>query len=98
MGFLQRALVSKRLFGDLTTYCKHCKKKESFKIIDGQGTHTLLCGCGCTIYRFHFPDENNKTSFFVKSFVPKKFFKKEFKDKDSFEKNGFEKKNGKYIK
>lgn len=98
-GFMQIILVSMRSFGTAQTFCKKCSKVETFKLIDTDGSHSYLCGCGCTIYRFHYPDDFHEKGYFVKSFVPATEYDPNYKGKNEFEKEGFHKKiiNGKII-
>lgn len=96
---IEPLIISMRACGTLQTFCKKCNRLETFKIIDQQGSHTYMCGCGCTIYRFHMADEFHRKSYFVKSFVPSTEFDPEYKSKNEFEKAGFQKKhvNGKTV-
>jgi len=96
-GFLQAGLVMMRAFGTYPAYCKKCNQKETFKEIGADGTHTYLCGCGCTIYKYHPADEFHKSGYFIKTFISKGEYNRKHKNKDLFEKIGFEKieqKNG----
>ena len=96
-GLIQVGIVISRSFGTSQTFCKKCGKTETFKIIDGLGSHTYLCGCGCTIYKYCLPDENHDKFYFLKTFVSKSLYNKKFKNMDKIEQLGFKKsvnKNG----
>lgn len=60
-------------------------------MIDDLGSHTYLCGCGCTIYKYCFADENHEKPYFLKTFVPKSQYNKKFAKMDKIEQLGFEK-------
>lgn len=100
MGLLQRIILSRQLFGEMQTRCNCCGDLETIKILDkyADGSFTRKCGCGCAIYRFHEPDQNNEKSYFVKYYIPKNKYKKDYCKMDSFEKHGFKKEGGKYVK
>ena len=92
-------MVTRRAFGTSRSHCKNCDKPETFKLIDGDGSHTYKCGCGCTIYRYHPPDKFHSQAYFIKVFVPEYAHRKNFKKLTVFEKKGFKKKelNGKTV-
>lgn len=99
-GLLQTSMATMRAFGLARTICVKCDKIETFKQINEDGSHSYLCRCGCTIYKFHRPDQFHSDGYFLKIFVPANRYRKNWKNLDFFEKNGYikeEKKDEKLI-
>lgn len=94
--------LRRKLLEFIPTYCVQCGKKISYLETDDVGTFTLMCWCGCSVYKQHAPDEHNETYYYTKNFINKSKFRKDFKNKDPAEKLGFKKietKEGlKYVK
>lgn len=99
MGVLQRLIISRQLFGLLPTFCVKCKEIKSFKIIDPDGSYTIRCHCGCRILKYHLPDQNHLTAFFIEKYVTKEEYDRNYKKKSIPEQYGFKKieKNGKMV-
>lgn len=91
--------LKRKLLENMTTYCKNCSQKVSYKETDDKGTFTQKCACGCHIYKQHEPDEHNADAYYTRTFVSKKTYNKEFAKKDFIEQNGFTKRaDGSYVK
>lgn len=90
-GLLQVSMATMRAFGLVRTICVKCSAVETFKQINEDGSHSYLCKCGCTIYRFHKPDQFHNDSYFLKIFIPIKRYRKDWKNKDFIEKSGYKK-------
>ena len=102
MGLLQNIIRTKQLSGDLDTFCIKCKKKERINPIDDDGSYLKVCGCGCSVYKYHKPDEFHELAYFTKNFIPEHLFRRDFKKKSNLEKalinNGFKEEGGKFVK
>jgi hypothetical protein len=97
-GIFQATIAIMRAFGKIQTHCKTCGKPETFKELNDDGSHSYLCGCGCTLYRYHDPDLNHSGGYFVKFFIPRRVYDSHYKSKNALEKIGMKKTiNGKYV-
>ena len=98
-GMMQSIMITMRAFGRLQTFCKKCGREETFKILDFNGTHSYLCKCGFSLYKFHKPDEFHKKAYFLKVFIPASKYDPNHKHKSELEKIGFKRKevNGKTV-
>ena len=84
--------INKQLFAGINTFCSNCRKKLSMKITDGDtGDYTIMCDCGCQVFKWHPADQFHETEFYTRLFIPKNKFSKKFRNSDSLEKLGFEK-------
>jgi hypothetical protein len=98
-------VIMHRATGSTNTFCLKCGKRETFKLLNDAKSmradcdHSYLCACGCTIYRFHEPDQSHETEYFVKSFIPREQYAKNYKIGKQFETNGFKKTiDNKFVK
>lgn len=96
-SIFQATLATMRAFGTMPTHCKTCGKPETFRELTDTGSHSYLCGCGCTLYKYHDPDLTHSTGYFVKFFIPRRLYDRYYKQKNALEKIGMKKGlNGKY--
>jgi predicted nucleic acid-binding Zn-ribbon protein len=99
-GIVQVMLITRQHFGTIPTYCIKCDKKVSFKMVREDSSYTQLCGCGCSLFQYHKPDEFHSTAFFTRKFIPSSKYDPTHKEKDELQKIGFskeQKENGKTV-
>lgn len=94
---MEQKTIIKQLENTIDTFCKKCKKKRTIKFIT-ERDYTIMCNCGCEVYRYYDADEFHEKAFYTRNFISKREFNKRLHEKRGFEKLGFSYKNGKWIK
>lgn len=74
-------ILYNRAIGDIPAHCIICRKIETVKLLNDGKSHTYMCDCGITIYRWHELDNFHEKPFFLKSFVGKKEYKPNYNKK-----------------
>lgn len=84
----QKKLIEQFKGEKIDTFCKRCKKKRTFKFYE-DGSYTILCKCGCEIFRYYEKDQFHEKPFYTRNFVSIRQFNQALHDKKGFEKLGF---------